>query len=93
MRYLLLAPALLAACTTMTPPAAPVGPCAVDEATRMRFVGAKFDSGMREELQARTNARVMRTLRPDEITTKEFFEDRLNVMLDDGRRIDGLRCG
>ena len=84
---------LLAGCTTMPPAPQPTGPCVVDEQVRMRFVGTKFDSEMRDEMQARTNARVLRVLRPDEAATMDLREDRLNVVLDDGGRIDGLRCG
>jgi len=84
---------LLAGCTTMPPAPQPTGPCVVDEPTRMRFVGTKFDSEMRDEMQARTNSRILRVLRPDEAATMDLREDRLNVVLDDGGRIDGLRCG
>ena len=94
MRVLLLSLGLLAGCATMMPPRMePTGPCMVDEALRMRFAGVKFRMAMRDEIQHRANARVARVLRPDDAATMDVREDRLNITLDDGGQISGLRCG
>jgi hypothetical protein len=91
--WALVIPALAAACTTMEPPMAARGPCAVDERVKMRFAGMKFRERMRPEIEQATNAARSRILRPGDITTKEFLAERLNIMLDDGGEIEGLRCG
>ena len=77
----------------MEPPVAARGPCLVDERAKMRFAGVKFRERMRPEIEHATNAARSRILRPGDITTKEFFAERLNIMLDDGGEIEGLRCG
>jgi hypothetical protein len=85
---------LLTGCATMAPPPfESVGPCRVDEAVRMRFAGVKFRMDMRDELQRWTNSRVARVLRPGDAATMDFREDRLNIGVDDGGQIAGLRCG
>ena len=94
MRLLIGSLFLLTGCTTMeAPPFAPAGPCRVDEAVRMRFAGAKFRMNMRDELQQRTNSRIARVLRPGDAATMDVREDRLNIGVDDGGQIVGLRCG
>jgi hypothetical protein len=94
MKTPLLAMLVLAAGCTPTPPVeTPRGPCAVDEALRMRFVGTKFKRDMQDEIQQRANAAVVRVLRPDDAATMDLREDRLNILLDDGGQIDGFRCG
>jgi hypothetical protein len=94
MKLLIGSLALLAGCTTAAPPPfEPAGPCRVDEAVRMRFAGVKFKMDMRDELERRTNSRIARVLRPDDMATMEERQDRLNIDLDDGGQIVGLRCG
>ncbi len=84
---------LVAGCTPMAPIETPRGPCKVDEALRMRFTGTKFRSGMREDIQQRANAAIVRVLRPGDVTTREFRAERLSVLVDDGGQIDGFQCG
>ncbi|MDP1026161.1 I78 family peptidase inhibitor [Sphingomonas sp. KR1UV-12] len=84
---------LAAGCAPVAPVEPPRGPCMVDEALRMRFVGTKFRMTMRETIQRAANARTARILRPDDAATMDYREDRLNILLDDGGQVDGLRCG
>lgn len=94
MRYALIPLAVLGACTqTVQMPQEPKGPCVVDEALRRQFTGTKFRLDMRDEIQARANARVARVLRPDDAATMDYREDRLNILLDDDGRVNGFRCG
>ena len=93
MRMTLILPILLAGCATMPAPEPERGPCVVDGAAKMRFAGVKFRERMRREIEHATHSPVSRVLRPDDITTKEFRAERLNILLDDGGQIDGLRCG
>jgi hypothetical protein len=86
-------PVLVAGCATMERPVAARGPCVVDEKVRMRFAGVKFRERMRPEIEAATNAAMSRVLRPDDAATMDFRAERLNILLDDGGQIDGLRCG
>jgi hypothetical protein len=59
----------------------------------MRFVGQRYVSAMREDLAAKTRSPVVRVLRPDDAATMDLREDRLNVLVGDDERIEGLRCG
>ncbi|GGB32733.1 hypothetical protein GCM10011380_22690 [Sphingomonas metalli] len=85
--------AALAGCATTPPPREPAGPCRVDEAVRMRYVGTRFRLPMRDEMRYATDSRIARVIRPGDITTQDFREDRLNILVDDARRVEGLRCG
>jgi hypothetical protein len=77
----------------MAEPPAPTGPCQVSEQVRMRFIATNYRASMRDELLGQSNARIARVLTPDTAATMDFREDRLNIELDDQRRIAGLRCG
>lgn len=89
----LMVPVLLAGCATMERPVAARGPCVVDERVRMRFAGVKFRERMRGEIEQATQSAMSRVLRPGDAATMDFRPDRLNILLDDGGQIDGLRCG
>lgn len=89
----LMVPVLLAGCATMERPVAARGPCLVDERVKMRFAGVKFRERMRAEIEQAANAATSRVLRPDDAATMDLRADRLNILLDDGGQIDGLRCG
>lgn len=84
----------LAGCTTVDRrEPAPAGPCVVSEQARMRFVGTKFREQQRAEIEHETRARVARVLRPGDMATMDLRPDRLNILVDDGGLIAGLRCG
>ena len=86
-------PVLVAGCATMERPVAAHGPCAMDERVKMRFAGVKFRERMRPEIEHAANAAMSRVLRPDDAATMDVRAERLNILLDDGGQIDGLRCG
>jgi hypothetical protein len=86
-------PVLVAGCATMERPVAARGPCVIDERVKMRFAGVKFRERMRPEIERATHAAMSRVLRPDDAATMDFRPERLNILLDDGGQIDGLRCG
>ena len=83
----------LAGCATMAEPSAATGPCQVSEQLRMRFIATEYRASMRDELTISSNARVARILTPDAAATMDRRDDRLNLELDDQRRIAGLSCG
>jgi hypothetical protein len=83
----------IAACAPVAPLPEPSGPCAVTETVRGRYIGVKFRESMRAELQRDTNARIARVVRPDDVVTMDLRQDRLDILLDDGNQIEGLRCG
>ena len=89
----LLLPVLAAGCATIEPPAAPRGPCALDGQVKMRFAGVRFREPMRPEIERATQSATSRVLRPGDAATMDYRADRLNILLDDGGLIDGLRCG
>lgn len=82
----------LAGCATMTE--APLtGPCHVTQAMHQRYAGAKFRERLRRTIQRDANAPVARILRDGVPATMDFRPERIDIHLDDGGRIDGLRCG
>ena len=93
MKYAIIPVILLAGCTTVSSPPEPAGPCRVDDAAVRRFVGTKFRMRDRQEIQALTNAPVARVLRPGDMATMDYRQDRLNIKLDEYGRINELRCG
>lgn len=90
---LVAAAGLVQGCTTMAPPAPARGPCVVDGGAKMRYAGVKFRERLRPEIERATHAAMSRVLRPDDAATMDFRAERLNILLDDGGQIDGLRCG
>ncbi|SFP39231.1 I78 family peptidase inhibitor [Sphingomonas rubra] len=71
----------------------PTGPCRVDLALRMRWVGQEFKLSMRDDIQREANARTARVLRPDDAATMDLREDRLNIRLSEDGKINSLDCG
>ena len=92
--WAMLLPVLAAGCTTMAErPAPPRGPCVVDERLRMRFVGVKFHERLRADIERQAQAATSRVLNPGDAATMDFRPDRLNILLDDLKQVEGLRCG
>ncbi len=92
--------ALTAACTTAAPaeeddvPVHGVTPGYRCEPGRAQhLVGRPADSALAAEAQRLTRAAVVRWLRPGDIVTMEFREDRLNIELDERQRVRAIRCG
>lgn len=91
--WTMLLPVAIAGCTTMAEPPAPRGPCEITEKLRMRFVGVKFRERMRSEIEREAHAATSRVLNPGDAATMDLRPDRLNILLDDLKQIEGLRCG
>ena len=90
------------ACTTLPPAAAadeeqvPVhGETGYrcNERPAQHLVGRPATAELGAEAQRLTGARTVRWLRPGDIVTMEFREDRLNVDLDERQRVKAIRCG
>ena len=93
MKILALGFLAIAACAPMAPLPEPTGPCAVTEAIRGRYIGVKFRGAMRDELRHDTNSRIARIIRQGDAVTMDMRPDRLDILLDDGGQVEGLRCG
>ena len=94
--------ALSAACTTLPPATAaeeeqvPVhgeSGYRCNERPAQHLVGRPASAELGAEAQRLTGARTVRWLRPGDIVTMEFREDRLNIDLDERRRVKAIRCG
>ena len=57
------------------------------------LVGRPATSALAAEALRLTGAGMMRWLRPGQIVTMEYREDRLNIELDASNRVRGIRCG
>lgn len=57
------------------------------------LVGQKFTSGVNDQARNGAGARVVRVLKPGEVMTMEYNQERLNVILDEQGAIAALRCG
>lgn len=83
--------ALTACAQPQSAPAAPAGTCNAQPA---RFaVGYTLTDALTEEVKHRSGARVARVLRPGQVTTMEFSSERVNLDVDAGNRVTGVRCG
>lgn len=90
-----LAAASLAGCASTTPvaggPTAPTGKCNA-EGARWAIGSAVNDDVVNRILQG-TGSRDARVLRPGQMATMDFREDRVNVDVNDRGAITGIRCG
>ena len=90
-----LAAASLAGCASTTPvaggPAVPTGKCNA-EGARWAIGSAVNDDVVNRILQG-TGSRDARVLRPGQMATMDFREDRVNVDVNDRGAITGIRCG
>ncbi|MCP3733669.1 I78 family peptidase inhibitor [Sphingomonas sp. RP10(2022)] len=91
--WLMMLPVMAAGCTTMAEPPAPAGPCVISQELQMRYAGVKFRERLRSEIERTAHARTSRVLHRGDAATMDFRPDRLNIVLDDGNQIEGLRCG
>lgn len=91
MRRLLILPLLAAACAQ--PPAAPPAGGTCNAAPAQSFVGRTHDEALAEEVRRRTGSRTVRVLRPGQVVTMEYSEQRVNIELDAANRVIAVRCG
>ena len=86
--------ALLTMGCASAPPSAPAGETAA--ACRgdglQDLVGRTATSELAAEAQRRSGARTVRWMRPGQIVTMEFREDRLNIHVENGRTVR-FNCG
>ena len=85
-------PIALAACAL--PPTAPApvaGTCNADAGRE--FLGRTVDEALAERIRIAAGARSKRVLAPGDAATLDYRPDRLNILVDDARRLTGLRCG
>jgi LmbE family N-acetylglucosaminyl deacetylase len=96
-RYLLpsLSCALLLAACVQPPSLATAGAAAAGcDAHAAQFaVGYTSTDALSDEVRRRSGARLVRLLRPGQVTTMEYSGERINLELDEGNRVTGVRCG
>ena len=97
MRAALAALTLLAGCTSVAateqPAPAPASDGKCNAALAQQLIGRQESSETGAEAQRLSGASRMRWIRPGQMVTMDYREDRLNIDLDDAGRITGLRCG
>jgi len=85
---------LLVGCAPMTKqPAATSGPKGCDAGKLHDLIGKPYDGSEADALRNKAGARLIRVIRPGNMVTMDFREDRLNVKLDASDRVTGLNCG
>lgn len=87
----MLAAALATTACATTPEEAGTGFCGVERLGALRGRDATADLGA--EALRRSRARTLRWIRPGDMVTMDFRQDRLNIDLDSAGRISGFRCG
>lgn len=96
MRNLLsVAAVLLAGCATAEPqpPVVGAGPFVCREFATAEFVGRGASTELGAQLQRASGARSLRWIQPGMSVTMDFREDRLNVRLDEQKRVLSASCG
>lgn len=88
----------LAGCTSMSgaPPMSDPMPPAMSQCHAdglQSFVGQAATPQLLESARQRAGARVVRVLRPDQMVTMEFREDRLSVHVDAANVVTRIVCG
>lgn len=95
-RILLIAPALLTACSTV-PPAPPVHgetPGYICEATNaQRFVGQPATAEAGAAILRETRSASLRWVSPGMMVTMEFSPSRVTVRIDPEHKISAINCG
>lgn len=56
-------------------------------------VGRQADAGLQADTRARSGARTVRVLGPDQVVTMEFNAERLNLSVDANNRVIRVNCG
>lgn len=64
-----------------------------DAAKAQSFVGERESPAIAEQARQKSGARTVRWLRPGQIVTMEYRDDRLNLELDAQGKIIAIRCG
>jgi hypothetical protein len=89
---------LTLACTTLPAEGGPDegeghsnGPCAVVRLGDL--VGRAATRELGAEALRRSGARTLRWIRPGDVVTMDYSEDRLNIRLDARNRVEGFSCG
>lgn len=97
MRFLLLLIApVLAACAQQpaaAPPSVPSAGGTCNAGPAQFAVGQAYGEALGEDARRRSGARVLRVVRPGQVVTMEFNEQRLTLQLDAGQRVQAARCG
>jgi len=81
---------MLAACTTPAMPPA-TGQCNAEGA--QAFVGKIATASTVEAARKAAGAAITRTIKPGQMVTMDYREERLNVDVDAANVITGFRCG
>ena len=68
-------------------------PAMCDAQPVQNLVGQKFSSAVNDQARNGAGARLVRVLKPGEVMTMEYNQERLNVILDEQGAISALRCG
>jgi hypothetical protein len=97
MRAALAALTLLSGCASVAateqPAPAPASDAKCNAAPAQPLIGRQESLETGAEAQRLSGASRMRWIRPGQMVTMDYREDRLNIDLDDAGRITGLRCG
>ena len=72
-------------------PAAPAGACNADAAKYA--IGRALDDALTAEVRTRAGAQRVRVVRPGQMVTMEFDEQRLTIEVDAAGKVVAARCG
>ena len=80
----------LSGCTTTPAPDSRPGVC--DSATLGWTIGQVADEALVNRAHAESGAKVVRVLRPGQVVTMEYSEQRLNLYVDDANKVQRYSC-
>ena len=95
-KLFLVAPALIAACSTATPQApseAAQQPAKCERQGTDAFIGQMRSPELEQSILQTTHAKFIRWVDPGMMVTMDYREDRVTVQLGPDHRIIELRCG
>lgn len=81
----------LAGCMTSTPRSAPPGVCSTERTSPIQ--GNAYTDELRQRAQDLSGATLVRVMRPGQVITKEYRDDRLNIQLDASDVVVRVYCG